>query len=264
MFASPRSPDGGGRRPIGPNALARAEVLIKAAREAYDRRVLSDEDVLEFTDADQVTDELRAAIGQRLRESADQALRQLNSNDAAETLAAFEVRFKANMHLHEDADWDRVKTALDANPEALWAINKMQAAGHDPDIYNWDATGFDIGTCTEEVPETTRGCVYDNKAAVWLAKNSNLETFSGTAVEMAEALGISLMTFEQYQILQRKGAFDSETRSWMLTDSKTRQGGNAFDARRLSRKGISKFKRGAIVHSGHRGWRGTRRIEWAA
>jgi len=163
-------------------------------------------------------------------ELADATQRQLSPEDAERILSTLESRFKTNDHLHEGCDWSKVKTALEASPEALWSVNQMEAQGHMPDVYNFDDSGFDIGTCSEETPAGARNCVYDAEAAAWLKENYPDEKFNGSAVELADAMGISLMSEAQYkEVLQRKGKFGSRTTwSWLLTDRATREAGDAL------------------------------------
>jgi len=166
-------------------------------------------------------------------ELADATQRQLSPEAAELTLSTLRTRFDANSHLHKGCDWNRVKTALEANPEALWSINQMEAQGHRPDVYNFDDSGFDIGTCSIETPSGARNCVYDAEAATWLKENYPDEKFNGSAVELAEAMGIKLMSKAQYkEVLQRKGNFDSQTWSWLLTDEATREAGDALSGNR--------------------------------
>lgn len=189
--------------------------------------------------------------------------RQLSPEAAERTLNTLQTRFDANSHLHEGCDWKRVKTALEANPEALWSINQMEAQGHMPDVYNFDNDGFDIGTCSEETPSGARNCVYDAEAAAWLKENYLKETFNGSAVEMAEAMGIKLMSTTQYkEVLQRKGKFDRQTWSWLLTDEATRKSGLALYGDRDD-GGVSVNQYAAFSHFDLRAWRGSLRVLWS-
>ncbi len=189
--------------------------------------------------------------------------RQLSPEAAERTLSTLKTRFDANSHLHESCDWNRVKTALNASPEALWSINQMEAQGHIPDVYDFDDNGFDIGTCSKEAPTSTRNCVYDAEAAALLKENCPQATFNGSAVEMAEAMGISLMSPSQHkEVLQSKGKFDAKTRSWLLTDEATRKSGNALIGYRYGQD-VGVLQSYAVRHSADRAWRGSLRVLWS-
>lgn len=189
--------------------------------------------------------------------------KQLTPEAAERTLTILETRFNNNVHLHEGCDWSRVKTALEAKPEALWSISQMEAQGHMPDVYNFDDSGFDIGTCSQETPASARNCVYDAQAAAWLKENRPQETFNGSAVEMVEAMGISLMSQGQYNaVLQSKGEFDAQTWSWLLNDEANRKTGRALAGHRC---GFDVFviQFDARDHYDTRGWRGLLRVLWS-
>lgn len=189
--------------------------------------------------------------------------RELSPEASERTLSSLESRFRANDHLHEGCDWSAVKSALEANPEALWSISQMEAQGHMPDVYNFDANGFDIGTCSEETPASGRNCVYDEEAAAWLRVNYPNDTFNGNAVEMAEAMGIELMSEAQYKdVLQSKGKFDRNTWSFLKTDAKTRRAGYALRGNRYG-YGVYVRRRDAHSHNDRRAWRGSLRVSWA-
>lgn len=189
--------------------------------------------------------------------------RQLSPEAAERTLSTLQIRFDANSHLHEGCNWSRVKTALEADPEALWSINQMEVQGHMPDVYNFDDNGFDIGTCSEETPSGTRNCVYDAQAAAWLKENYPQETFNGSAVEMAEAMGIRLMSPNHYEvILQCKGEFDRQTSSWLLADKVTRESGEAPDGACLDGN-VNVCLNDTEFHESHLGWRGELRVLWS-
>ena len=189
--------------------------------------------------------------------------RQLSPEATERTLSTLQTRFDANSHLHEGCDWSRVKTALEANPEALWSISQMEAQGHIPDVYNFDNNGFDIGTCSEETPSGARNCVYDAEAAAWLKENHPQATFNGSAVEMAEAMGISLMSPTHYrEILQQKGKFDRQTWSWLLTDEATRKTGDALYGDRYG-DDVSVLQGVAYIHYDGGAWRGSLRVLWS-
>ncbi len=155
------------------------------------------------------------------------------------------VRFESEMHLHEEVEWAKVEASLRENPKALWSINEMEKAGHEPDVYFSDDEGFDVGSCSKESPESGRNCDYRS------------------AVEMAEAMKIELMTQGQYQdILQAKGKFDTKTRSWLKTPADIRKSGVALDGVRR-RSGVFVVKSSMFTHGdSRRAFRGSLRVLW--
>ncbi len=189
---------------------------------------------------------------------------ELSPEQKESTLATLAARFKANENLHKGVEWTRVKNSLETKPEALWSINEMEKAGHEPDVYNTDDNGFDIGTCSKESPESGRNCVFDEAAEEWMKTNRPNERFNGNAVAMAKAMGIDLMDPNLYKdVLQKKGRFDEQTWSWLKTQLSIRSTGYALGGnRRGDDVGAARFD--ARYHDGDRSWRGSLRVEWAA
>ena len=197
-------------------------------------------------------------------EAATKAPRILSPEQTETTLQTLAARFAANENLHKGVEWTKVKASLEAKPEALWSINEMEKAGHQPDVYNADDNGFDIGTCSKESPESGRNCVFDESAEEWMKTNRPNKRFNGNAVAMAKAMGIDLMDPNLYKnVLQKKGRFDEQTWSWLLTQLAIRSTGHAV---RGYRSGLAVYlnRRYASSHSDYRAWRGSLRVEWAA
>jgi len=144
-------------------------------------------------------------------------------------LARLKVYFKQfNQHLHEGLEWDKILQSLKAKEEYLWIINKMEQAGHEPDVYNWDDEGFDIGTCSLETPAAGIGCVYDKKAGDRLKKENPNAGYYGNAVDMVKEMKAELMTEEQYRILLKKSRrFDLGSKTWIKTPEDKRKLGGA-------------------------------------
>lgn len=140
----------------------------------------------------------------------------------------------------------------------------MEKAGHEPDVYNFDNKGFDIGTCSKESPKSGRNCVFDEKAKEWMKINRPDEKFNGSAVAMAKAMGIDLMDPDLYEnVLQKKGKFDMKTRSWLLTRLEIRSIGRALRGLRID-DGVFVFQSDANSRNDAGSWRGSLRVEWAA
>lgn len=186
--------------------------------------------------------------------------RVLAPEQAGRVLGALQSRFNANTNLHKGINWKDVEASLKASPEALWSLAQMESAGHAPDVYHNDESGYYFGTCSVETPESARNCVYDKEAADWLRENAPQAVFNGSAVEMAEAMGITLMLPEHYRdILQKKGKFDKETWSWLLTQSDIRSSGRAVDGCRDG-FGVNFNQRSANLHRDYGAWRGSLRV----
>ena len=205
-----------------------------------------------------------AVSAQQLAPESTKAPRQLTPEQKESTLATLAARFAANENLHEGVEWTRVKASLEARPEALWSINEMEKAGHEPDVYNADEKGFDIGTCSKESPESGGNCIYDEAEAEWLRKNCPNEKFNGSAVTMAEAMGIDLMDPDLYKnALQKKGKFDMQNWSWLKTQLSIRSTGFALNGDRSGDR-VNVRQYNANSRYGFRSWRGSLRVEWAA
>jgi len=191
----------------------------------------------------------------------DKKEKTLSPEETGRILGAIQSRFEANMNRHKGLNWAKVEAGLKADPEALWSFAQMETAGHAPDVHNYDEEGFDVGTCSEESPESGRNCVFDEEAAALLRKNAPNEIFNGSAVEQAKAMGITLMSEDQYRNLQKSGKFDRNTISWLLTQSNIRStGGALYGFRDVG--GVGVYRAGAFRHSVNRAWRGSRRVKF--
>ncbi len=219
--------------------------------------------IVEQTDPAETAMETAATAIQTAKVPAE-APRQLTPEQRESTLATLAARFKANEYLHKGIEWTRVKASLETKPEALWSINEMEKAGHEPDVYNSDRSGFDIGTCSQESPASGRNCVFDEEAEEWMKTNQPNERFNGNAVAMAKAMGIDLMDPNLYRnVLQKKGKFDMQTWSWLLTRLDIRSTGYALHGYSYD-AGVSVGQYDAFFHADFRSWRGSLRVEWAA
>ena len=235
------------------------EKMHRAATDIHGQKAISD--LRELINSNFATLDLSDKSEEEEQDAVDQQECLLTPEEAEKTLQTFESRFKENTHLHEGANWNDVKASLEADPEKLWSIAQMEAAGHVPDVYDEDDTAWYIVTCSEESPESARNCVFDKEAADWLRENYPDVEFNGSAMEMAEAMGIELMSPEHYkEKLQRKGRFDNETWSWLKTDPDTRRSGFAFFGNRFG--DVVRV----ILHDAYRrddcgAWRGSLRVK---
>jgi hypothetical protein len=150
----------------------------------------------------------------------------LNAKEAAELLAQLQTRFKKNMPRHQGITWAAVEKKLTAQPDKIWSLAQMEQTGGEPDVVAQDKrTGvFIFMDCAPESPAGRRSLCYDRKALDARKENKP----KGSAVEMAEQMGAELLTEDDYRALQKLGAFDLKTSSWILTPEKIRKLGGAL------------------------------------
>jgi hypothetical protein len=150
----------------------------------------------------------------------------LNAKEAAELLAQLQTRFKKNMPRHQGITWAAVEKKLTAQPDKIWSLAQMEQTGGEPDVVAQDKrTGVVIFMdCAPESPAGRRSLCYDRKALDARKENKP----KGSAVEMAEQMGAELLSEDDYRALQKLGAFDLKTSSWILTPEKIRKLGGAL------------------------------------
>jgi hypothetical protein len=168
-------------------------------------------------------------------------------------LSALKARFAKNMHRHAGLVWAAVQARLEAEPEKLCSLHEMERTGGEPDVVGQDVeTGaYIIYDCSAESPAGRRNVCYDREAL-----ESRKEHKPGdSALEMAAAMGIELLTEAQYRALQKLGSFDTKTSSWLKTPAEIRKlGGAIFGDRRYEH--IFVYHNGAESYYGARGFRG--------
>jgi hypothetical protein len=171
-------------------------------------------------------------------------------------LAALKARFDKHMHRHAGLAWADVQARLDAHPGALRSLREMEATGGEPDVVAQEDSGpILFCDCAAESPAGRRSCCYDGEALA--ARKENKPKHS--AVEMAAAMGIELLTEDQYRALQRLGAFDERTSSWIATPDDVRAlGGALFCDRRYGR--VFVYHNSAQSYYAARGFRGVLRV----
>jgi len=159
-------------------------------------------------------------------------------------------RFEENKYLHEGVDWEKVIATLIANPIALKSINEMEKAGHEPNVYNADDDGFDIGTCSKETPIKSRKVNFKN------------------AKELANVRGFDLMTPDQYKEklqkkLPREERFDAHSACWLETSDEEYYNTNEFAYVGNCRDGLPYItKQDGKRTNPNLGWRGSLRVPW--
>lgn len=183
--------------------------------------------------------------------------KELSPDQRAELLRAVKARFEKHMNRHQGLEWADVRAKLEANPERLWSLNEMERTGGEPDVIGHDhETGeYLFCDCAAESPKGRRSVCYDREA---LASRKEFKP-QAAALDMAAAMGIELLTEQQYRALQELGAFDTKTSSWLMTPSEIRKlGGAIFGDRRYDH--VFVYHNGAESYYGARAFRGTLRV----
>jgi hypothetical protein len=181
----------------------------------------------------------------------------LSPKDREKLLKTLQARFEKNMNRHKGLQWDKVRAKLEANPEKLWSLYEMEGSGGEPDVVGHDKkTGeYLFFDCSAESPAGRRSTCYD-RAALDSRKEHKPKN---CALDMAAAMGIELLTEEQYRELQKLGEFDTKTSSWVETPADIRKlGGALFCDRRYGR--VFVFHNGAESYYAARGFRGSLRV----
>jgi hypothetical protein len=169
------------------------------------------------------------------------------------------ARFEKNMNRHKDLEWSKVQVKLDspAGGEKLWSLNEMERTGGEPDVVGYDnkKDEYIFYDCSAESPKGRRSVCYDREA---LESRKEFKP-ENSAIDMAAAMGIELLTEEQYRELQKLGIFDMKTSEWVKTPPEIRKlGGAIFCDRRYDH--IFVYHNGAESYYGVRGFRGSIRV----
>ena len=181
----------------------------------------------------------------------------INAKQREELLRALKARFEKNMNRHKGLDWANVQAKLEANPEKLWSLDEMERTGGEPDVVGYDKkTGeYIFYDCSAESPQGRRSVCYDREAL----ESRKEPKPENNAVDMAAAMGIEILTEEEYQELQKLGDFDTKTSSWVKTPADIRKLGGALSCdRRYGRVFVSHS--GAQSYYAARGFRGSLRV----
>lgn len=180
----------------------------------------------------------------------------MKATERDELLQTLETRFEKNMHRHEGIAWEDVKARLERLPKALQSLHAMETTGGEPDVIGQGDDGrFLFCDCSVQSPKGRRSLCYDKEAR----ESRKQHKPEGSAVEMAAAMGIELLTEEQYRQLQQLGEFDTSTSSWVETPADVRSlGGALFCDRRFGR--VFVYHNGAESYYAARGFRGLLRV----
>ena len=183
--------------------------------------------------------------------------KQLSSDERKELFLTLRERFEKNMSRHKGLEWSKVESRLESNSEKLWSLNEMERTGGEPDVVGHDkSTGeYIFFDCSAESPKGRRSICYDHEA-LEARKEHKPEN---SAIQMAEDMGIEILTEQQYFELQKLGAFDAKTSSWLRTPSDIRRLGGAIAGDfRYGRVFVG--HNGAESYYGARGFRGSLRV----
>jgi len=183
--------------------------------------------------------------------------KELTSAQQQELLSALQARFEKNGNRHQGLAWAKVKARLEANPEKLWSLQQMEATGGEPDVVGHDPkTGeYLFFDCAPQSPKARTSLCYDREALDSRKEHKP----KSSAAETAEAMGIELLTEEEYGALQKLGSFDTKTSSWVKTPPEMRKlGGALFGDCRFGR--VFFYHNGAESYYSARGFRGSLRV----
>ncbi|MFP3887212.1 DUF4256 domain-containing protein [Priestia filamentosa] len=183
--------------------------------------------------------------------------KELPQEQSAELLRVLKARFEKNMNRHKDIEWAKVQAKLDENTEKLWSLNEMESTGGEPDVVDYDKEKdeYIFCDCSAETPKGRRSVCYDREALESRKKHKP----ENNAIDMATAMGIELLTEEQYRALQKLENFDMKTSSWVQTPIDIRElGGALFCDRRYGH--VFVYHNGAESYYAARGFRGSLRI----
>jgi Protein of unknown function (DUF4256) len=183
--------------------------------------------------------------------------KELSPEQREELFKALKARFEKNMNRHKGLEWAKVRAKLEANTEKLWSLNEMERTGGEPDVVVHDEkTGeYIFYDCSAESPKGRRNVCYDREG------QEARKAFKpqDNAIDMATAMGIELLTEEQYRALQKLGNFDTKTSSWVKTPSDIRKlGGALFADRRYGN--VFLYHNSAPSYFGARAFRGSLRV----
>jgi hypothetical protein len=182
-----------------------------------------------------------------------QRAKDMKAKQCEELLKALKARFEKNMNRHKGLEWVKVQAKLEANTEKLSSLNEMERTGGEPDVVGYDkkTDEYIFCDCSAESPKGRRSLCYDREA---LESRKEFKP-KDSAMDLAAAMGIEILTQEQYRELQKLGNFDTKTSSWVKTPSEIRKlGGAIFCDRRYDH--VFVYHNGAESYYAARGFRG--------
>lgn len=192
-----------------------------------------------------------------MRKNKNSVKKELSTAQQEKLLKTLKDRFEKNLSLHEGVEWDKVQLKLEANIEKLWSLNEMEITGGEPDIVDYDENTdeYIFYDCSPESPKGRRSICYDREAL----ESRKEHRPENSAADMADAMGIEILSEEEYRKLQKLGDFDMKTSSWIKTpDSIRKLGGALFCDRRYDT--VFVYHNGAESYYTSRGFRGSLKI----
>jgi len=183
--------------------------------------------------------------------------RELSPEQREAVLGALKARFETNVHRHKELEWANVRAKLQVSAEKLWSLNEMERTGGEPDVVGHDkkTAEYIFYDCSPESPNGRRSFCYDHEALESRKEHKPKDS----AVDRAAAMGVELLTEEQYRELQTLGKFDTKTSSWVRTPSAIRKlGGALFCDRRYDT--VFVYHNGAESYYAARAFRGSLRV----
>ena len=183
--------------------------------------------------------------------------KKLSQQQSEELLQTLKTRFEKNMSRHKGLEWTKVQAKLKANPGKLWSLDDMETTGGEPDVVGYDkkTDEYIFSDCSVETPKDRRSLCYDRQALDSRKEHKPKDS----AMDMAAAMGIEILTEEQYRELQQLGNFDLKTSSWVKTPADIRKlGGALFCDRRYN--SVFRYHNGAESYYAARGFRGMLRV----
>ena len=181
----------------------------------------------------------------------------LSATEQEQVRSVLNARFKTNMKRHHGLEWADVLARLDANPDKLWSLYEMEKTGGEPDVVGQDKAtgGYVFYDCSAQSPQGRRSVCYDREALEARKEHKPKDS----AINMAAAMGIEILSEEQYRALQMLGSFDTKTSSWVKTPADIRSlGGALFCDRRYNH--VFVYHNGAESYYAARGFRGWLRV----
>ncbi len=183
--------------------------------------------------------------------------KKLSADQAAALLKILKTRFEKNMSRHKGLSWDKVEAKLEANAGKLWSLEEMEASGGEPDVVGYDKKNdeYIFYDCSPETPKGRRSICFDHQALESRKEHKPRDS----AMNMADDMGIEMLTEEQYRELQQLGTFDAKTSSWIQTPADIRKlGGALFADFRYGTLFI--YHNGADSYYAVRGFRGSLKV----
>ncbi|MBX9950054.1 MAG: DUF4256 domain-containing protein [Candidatus Obscuribacterales bacterium] len=183
--------------------------------------------------------------------------KKLSAQQEKELLKVLKTRFDKNTSRHKDIEWQKVQSRLESNPNKLWSLSQMEQTGGEPDVVGEDKKTGELlfYDCSPESPKERRSVCFDREALDSRKEHKP----AGNALEMADSMGIEMLSEEEYRELQKLGQFDLKTSSWVKTPESIRKlGGALFCDRRYDK--VFLYHNGASSYYAVRGFRGSLRV----